>query len=47
MILYQDVEDDLIEAFPEYYARKGGLLMYQNGKDNSRYEIMIVVKHFD
>jgi hypothetical protein len=43
MLLYQDVEDDLIEKFPDLYARDGIALVYQNGKDNPRYLVNIRV----
>ena len=43
MILTQDVEDDLLEAFPQYYSREGDVLVYQNGADSQRYAIGVNV----
>jgi hypothetical protein len=43
MLLREDVEDDLTEAYAEYYNKEGQLLVYQNGKDNARYMVEIKV----
>lgn len=39
MLLVQDVEDDLLEAYPQYYSRQDDVLIYQNGVDNQRYAV--------
>jgi hypothetical protein len=44
MLMYQDVEDDLIEKFPDLYRRKGDILIYQNGKESPIYVVAIQVK---
>jgi hypothetical protein len=41
--MYQDVEDDLIEKFPDLYRREGVTLVYQNGVDNPRYLVTVQV----
>ena len=43
MLLFQDVEDDLLEEFPMYYRKEGVALVYQNGVDNDRYLVEITV----
>lgn len=43
MLLYQDVEDDLLEEFGMYYRKEGQVLIYQNGVDDDRYIIEIKV----
>lgn len=43
MLLAEDVEGDLIEWLPEYYKRNDDLLVYQNGKDNPRYAVVVKV----
>lgn len=45
MLLREDVEDDLLEEFPDYYRKEGQVLIYQNGKDNDRY--MVEIKIFN
>lgn len=47
MILREDVEDDLLEAYPDYYTKEGSVLVYQNGKDNERYMIEIKAWRID
>ena len=44
MLLREDVEDDLLEAYPDYYRKEASVLVYQNGKDNQKY--MVEVKLF-
>jgi hypothetical protein len=41
MLLREDVEDDLLEAYPDYYTKQGQVLVYRNGKDNDRYLIEV------
>lgn len=43
MLLMQDVEDDLLEGYPEYYTKEGQVLVYQNGRDNERYLVEVRV----
>lgn len=43
MLLDADVEDDLIEKFPEFYSRENNVLIYQNGKDNSKFAVFVKV----
>jgi hypothetical protein len=43
MLMYQDVEDDLIEKYPDLYTRDGIALVYQNGADNPRYIVTVQV----
>lgn len=43
MLLREDVEDDLLEAYPDYYTKQGMVLLYQNGKDNDRYMVEIKI----
>jgi hypothetical protein len=43
MLLREDVEDDLMEGYPEYYSKQGQLLIYQNGKDNDRYLVEVKI----
>jgi hypothetical protein len=43
MLMYQDVEDDLREAYPDLYAKAGAALVYQNGKDSPRYLVTVQV----
>jgi hypothetical protein len=43
MLLREDVEDDLMESYTEYYYKQGQVLIYQNGKDNDRYMVEIKV----
>lgn len=43
MLLREDVEDDLLEGYPEYYFKEGQVLVYQNGRDNDRYMVEIRV----
>lgn len=43
MLLREDVEDDLLEGYPDYYTKQGQVLMYQNGKDNERYLVEVKV----
>lgn len=43
MILKEDVQDDLLEAYPDYYSKEGMVLVYQNGKDNQKYMVEIKV----
>ena len=41
MLMREDVEDDLLEAYPDYYNKQGSILVYQNGKDNLRYMVEV------
>jgi hypothetical protein len=43
ILLSQDVEDDLLEGYPEYYSKNGKVLIYQNGKDNDQYLVEVKV----
>lgn len=43
MLLREDVEDDLMESYPDYYRKEGQVLVYQNGKDNDRYMVEVRV----
>jgi hypothetical protein len=43
MLLREDVEDDLLESYPDYYTKQGQVLLYQNGKDNDRYMVEVKV----
>jgi hypothetical protein len=43
MLLREDVEDDLLESYTDYYHKQGQVLIYQNGKDNDRYMVEIKV----
>jgi hypothetical protein len=43
MLLSQDVEDDLIEKYPNLYWREGDLLFYRNGKDESTFIVQVSV----
>lgn len=43
MLLREDVEDDLLEAYPDYYTKQGQVLVYQNGKDNDSYLVEVRV----
>lgn len=44
MLLAEDVADDLVWAYPDYYRRDGGeLLVYQNGADNPEYKVIVQV----
>jgi hypothetical protein len=43
MLLREDVEDDLLEGYAEYYSKQGQVLIYQNGKDNDRYMVEVRV----
>jgi hypothetical protein len=43
MLLYRDVEDDLIEAYPQYYSRVDGVLVYHNGLDSPKYIVGVNV----
>lgn len=45
MLLDEDIVDDLLSSYPMYYKREGGLLIYQNGKDNPKY-LVEVRAHF-
>ena len=43
-MLREDVEDDLMHAYPElYYRNESGILMYRNGFNNPTYVIDIGV----
>lgn len=41
MLLPEDVQDDLMESYPEYYSKDGMVLVYQNGRDNQKYMVEI------
>ena len=43
MLMYQDVEDDLLEEFPMYYRKDANLLIYQNGVEGVEYLVEIKV----
>jgi hypothetical protein len=43
MLLSNDVEIDLIEKYPDLYFYEGDVLMYQNGKDNTKFAVLIAV----
>lgn len=43
MLLREDVEDDLLESYPDYYNKEASILVYQNGKDNQKYMVEIKV----
>jgi hypothetical protein len=43
MLLREDVEDDLLEGYPDYYTKDGQILVYRNGKDNDRYLVEVRV----
>ena len=43
MLMFQDVQDDLLESFPEYYSTENNVLIYQNGVDSPKYVVEIIV----
>ena len=43
MLMFEDVQDDLREAFPEYYSIQNNVLVYQNGVDSPKYVVEIIV----
>lgn len=44
MLLVEDVQDDLIEEYPQYSRSRDGILIYQNGRGNPRYIVDINVR---
>ena len=47
MLLREDVEDDLLEAYPDYYTKHGQVMVYQNGKDNECYMVEVKIFRID
>lgn len=43
MFLKEDVEDDLMEAYSEYYSKEASVLVYQNGRDGQKFMVEIKV----